>query len=711
MPRGGQSALAHVHRSEYHALAFARFSRRVKMGLLLGIVVGAAQAEEAATDTAVDVQAQLSAQAGSILRNYCIGCHAEDEPEGDLIMTSREALLIGGEKAGPSIIPGDPANSPFIAYIRGDRSPRMPKKEPPLVEDSIRVLEAWVLAGASFAGIDETTFVLDEKAAQVAAARKANLSLPDQTQTKVAEDEVLIDPLRPQKVIERRRERFALVPAPARPPACAGLVNNPIDNFVNAKTEKAGLGSLSNLCADSEFVRRVHLDVLGVIPKGEEAAVFVNDTDPEKRKRLIETLLARDAEYAAEWVAFWEEALCSSKAKIRIYGQRGDYRDWIFESFKANKPYDIWVTELVDPAMPGHPGKYILNDVMMNTLQSASNTAQVFLGTAMKCATCHNHFENEEWPQKRFFGFAGLFQQADLELVRCNVHTGELIKSKFPFDLPDTALDIPQGASYPERVTRLAQLLVDPTNARFSQTIVNRLWKRYMGHGLIEPADDFRESRPGSHPDLLEWLAYDFMSQDYDLKRTISLILNSRTYQQKHNPQIVDILELGNIDDDRRYFRSPPLRRLSAEQTIESIAMALGHQWGGDLRLFRQDHVTPFMSALGRPLTHDSVSTSRSDTVAVVQGLQLLNSEEYNQKIHASAVVRDLAEQFQNSEVAKNEVIGSIYTVALSRQAAPNEIQLTSQFIDKRLPGSTVADAIGDVFWALFTSPEFQYIH
>ena len=200
------------------------------------------------------------------------------------------------------------------------------------------------------------------------------------------------------------------------------------------------------------------------------------------------------------------------------------------------------VAELIDPTMPGHKkagqsnanGKistvaYIRNDTHVDTIQSAANTAQVFLGTGMKCASCHSHFENKEWPQARFLAFAGLFAPKDLELIRCEKHSGQYVPSRFAFDLPDAPTTVP--AEEEARLHRLAQLLVDPTNPRFAQTVVNRLWKRYLGLGLFEPADDFRLERPASHPELLAWLADDLMRHGFDLKHTIRLILTSRTYQ------------------------------------------------------------------------------------------------------------------------------------------------------------------------------------
>src|SRR5262249_39361071 len=152
-------------------------------------------------------------------------------------------------------------------------------------------------------------------------------------------------------------------------------------------------------------------------------------------------------------------------------------------------------------------------------------------------------FENEEWPQKRFLGFAGLFSPHDLELIRCEKKSGEFVAAKFPFEIPGTPTGAPEDET--GRLRRAAQMLTDPQNPRFAKAIVNRLWKRYMGLGLFEPVDDFRLSVPPSHPELLEWLAYDFMSHGYDLKHTIRLILNSRTYQTAYDPALEDHFDIA----------------------------------------------------------------------------------------------------------------------------------------------------------------------
>src|SRR6185437_6045302 len=181
------------------------------------------------------------------------------------------------------------------------------------------------------------------------------------------------------------------------------------------------------------------------------------------------------------------------------------------ENLKNNRPYDEMVAELIDSSYPSPTAPqtrgWIRNDDHVETAQSAANVAQVFLGTELKCASCHNHFLNREWTQKKFMGFASYFSTTDMEVIRCEVHEGDFIPPTFIFGEPAARQPVPKDLA--GRLRLVSRLIVDPENPRFARSLVNRLWKRYFGLGLVEPADDFRADREPSHPELLTWLADD----------------------------------------------------------------------------------------------------------------------------------------------------------------------------------------------------------
>ena len=623
-----------------------------------------------------------------LLEDRCAMCHSSDARTSGFEVTSVAALLKGGDKAGAAVVPGKPNASPLVEYLTGKRQPRMPKELPALSAAEIGAIRNWIAEGAK-----------DDSPADTKSAAAGGHALSDSEKLL---NQALFSANAEQLMILRRNLRLKNLPKPAEPPTTGGA--NPIDRFIQARWQDKQKPKLSS---DAEFLRRVYLDVIGVIPSIQEAQTFLRDRTPGKREKLIDALLARDADYAANWTPFWEEAIASTDTGV-VGGivRHGNYQDWIYNSFLINKPYDVMAAELIDPFMPNYqkpvPEKmngdysvypsFVLNSDHIETIQTAANTAQVFLGTGMKCASCHNHFLNGEWPQTRFLAFAGLFAAKDLEVIRCEAHTGKFVTASFPFRLPGVPDDVP--ADVPSRLHRLAQLLTDPLDDRFSKTIVNRLWKRYLGLGLFEPVDDYRADRPASHPELLDWLAYDFMQHGYDLKHTIRLILTSRTYQLKYEPELEDRFDIGKPSLPR-YFRSPSLRRLTAEELLDSIQAAALQKLNPTERLYKQPSSTDLTRALGRPAARNEVSTGRPEDVAVVQALELLNGQEFHDRVYNAQILNE------------SPSVERLYWAVFSRPPTAAEIQAGEEFL-KNNPGP---EGLGDMLWAMFASPGFAYVN
>ncbi|MCE9608646.1 MAG: DUF1549 and DUF1553 domain-containing protein [Chthoniobacter sp.] len=528
-----------------------------------------------------------------------------------------------------------------------------------------------------------------------------------------------------ERLVNRRAARLALVEKPAAPPTVEGTVFNDLDRFIVARWQEMKLppgAAEPVLCDDSTFLRRVYLDVIGVSPTLAEARRFLDDTQPGKRARLVDELLARSTDYAAHWTPFWLDALASNVAPT--FGgvvSRGDHLPWVHASFAQNKPYDVFVAELLDPTMPGFkkPGhvdilgvRYkvsFLRDAEHNeVLQTAADVGQVFLGTGMKCASCHNHFENDEWPQKRFLSFAGLFNGKDLEKIRCEKRSGIFVPAASPFEQPGVPTTPPSDVN--GRLHIAALLLTDPANPRFAKTFVNRLWKRLLGLGLFEPADDFRLDTPASHPALLDWLAYDFMKHGYDVQWTMRLILNSRTYQLRHDAAVEDQPDALHPRAAARFFRSPTQRRLAAEQLLDSIAVVTRQKLEDRQRLYRTHEGVPdpLNHALGRPDIRSEVSTARAGEVAVVQALELLNGARYNALLNPDVLLATLG---QTPE--PGQIVELLYLAALQRKPTEHEFDLGRTFLrDSTADGKVpLREAVTDMLWAIVTSPAFQYVN
>ncbi len=690
-------------------------------------------------DSVAAAQVSFTRDVKPILVNTCVECHSSEDPDSDFEVTSVETLKQKGKKAGAGVIPGKPDESAIVQYIRGlTDEPQMPKGSPALSEDELHLIRQWIAAGAK----DDS----GELANVPSKNQKTSFeNLSDDGQKFL--NRLLYDNLSAEErfIVTRQFRTTFLPPAPQVPEAQNSKLKpqNPIDSFIVAKWNEANLPAGNNppLCDDSAFIRRVYLDLVGKISSAESAQKFVADKSADKRAQLIEKLLARTEDYAAHWTPFWEEALCSSTTDVNGgIGSRGNHRQWIFDSFKANKPYDLFVAELIDPTLPGFRAPkaytpnnhrvisgYLKNESHEETLQTAANVSQVFLGTGMKCATCHSHFLNKEWPQARVLGFASMFAKNDLELIRCEQKSGQIIAAKFPFELPNVPSDIPKDET--NRLHRVAQQVIDPTNPRFAKAFVNRLWKRYLGLGLFEPVDDFRLDQPPSHPELLEWLAQDFVRSGYDIKHTTRLILNSCAYQFAYQPALADHFDVQKPTEPR-YFRSPSLRRLTAEQLIDSIRASTTNNWKNANRTYLEKSSSPLTRSLGRPPANNEVSTGRSDDAAVVQSLELLNGPELYNLVYSSEILNDIAKE-DNLEKA----VDKIYWLALSRAPKNEERNLAVKYLaaaaaeDSRptkkegagddsknvgrlfSSGGISREAIGDLLWALFVSPEFQYVH
>jgi hypothetical protein len=650
-----------------------------------------------------------------ILLKHCTECHSPDERRNEFETTSVETLLTKGRKAGPGVVPFKPDQSAIVEYIRGLRQPQMPRDRDRLTEDELHTIRMWIAAGAK----DDST-----EGAQI----NANVTKPQPTKPawELVDDSVgkiLLNPDAWQQAEDKlalfvkwRESRIAKLPPAPTPPQVSGPAHNPIDQFIAAKWQSANLPSATKppeLCDDATFLRRVYLDVIGLVPTLEEAQRFVGDASPGKRERLIDDLLSRHREYAINWTPFWEDAL-GSGAQASALRVRKSYRDWLVESFAQNKPYDLFTIELVNPQMAPtlpagdqepvtkdkkpvqRPTDYIIAKTHDETLVSVSNASQVFMGTSMKCAGCHNHFLNKEWPQSRFLGFAGLFVERDLELIRCERKSGRYATAEFPFEIPGLPTMTSAG-----RQQLMTVSLVDPLNPRFARSIVNRLWKRYVGLALVEPVDDFREDQPPSHPKLLDWLADDFMRHGLDLKHTIRLILASRTYQLKYDPALEDKFDVAKPTEPR-YYRSPSLRRTTAEQLVDSVRLSIAQAVDPNQRLYRQVESTALTRALGRPASRVEISTCRPDDVAVVQSLELLNGRELTDFIYKGKLADALLESNDPKVVAEK-----IYLATLSRSPTPEEKKLAAEYVEQC---SDLQQGIRDTLWAIFCSPEFQYI-
>ncbi|HTL18513.1 MAG TPA: DUF1549 domain-containing protein [Patescibacteria group bacterium] len=469
-------------------------------------------------------QVSFSNDIKPILEASCIKCHGRGRDKGNFRIDSRETLLKGGDSGSPVVI-GKSDESLLIELVSGlDPDNVMPKKGSKLTKDQIALLRAWIDQGAKW------------------------------------DSEI----------------SFAKQPPRNLSPASANITvrgkANPIDAILEPYFKTNRIKSASPV-SDAVFARRVYLDVIGLLPTPEELDGFIADKNADKRARLVQRLLADNQRYAEHWLTFWNDALRNDyRGTGYIDGGRKQITAWLFNALVRNMPYDKFVAELVNPTeasagfSKGIVWRGVVNASQVPAMQAAQNISQVFMGVNLKCASCHDSFIND-WTLADSYALANIYSDEPLEIFHCDKPTGR--KAGLQFLYPELG-DIPATTNKAARLQQLAQIITSPKNGRLPRTIVNRLWAKFFGRGLVEPVDDMEST--AWNQVLLDWLAEDLVQNQYDLKKTIQRMLTSRAYQM---PAVAAEQEARNF-----VFRGPTVRRVSAEQFRDALGMLTGVWYG-----------------------------------------------------------------------------------------------------------------------------------
>jgi hypothetical protein len=521
-----------------------------------------------------------------ILQASCVKCHGRGRAKGGFSIETRASLLEGGD-SGPAIVPGTSQASHLIALVAGlDPDNVMPQKGSRLKPEQIGLLRAWIDQGAPW-----------DPSVSFAKAEPRNIdprqpALPD-TPT-IAETTGASGSPGVQSPARVHAGRATLIPAHATD----ATPDNPIDRLLAPYFAERGI-TPGPLVDDRQFARRVYLDTIGLLPSPDALQAFVADRQPDKRQRLVARLLADRQRYADHWLSFWNDALRNDyRGPGFIDGGRQQISRWLYTALLENLPYDRFVAQLINPA-PGAEGftkgiiwRGVVNASQTPPMQAAQNVSQVFMGVNLKCASCHDSFIND-WQLADAYGLAGIYADKPLEMVECDRPTGRMAPAKF---LYAKLGGIDAKAARAARLQQLAGVITGRQNGRLSRTIVNRLWARFMGRGLVEPVDDMEQ--PAWDGDLLDWLAEDLVAHGYDLKHTMARILTSRAYQMAAVDLSADGAQVGGAlatapaaavssgapsggaNASATAFRGPAIRRMSAEQFADAISMVTG-VWQG----------------------------------------------------------------------------------------------------------------------------------
>jgi mono/diheme cytochrome c family protein len=464
----------------------------------------------------------FKSQIKPILEASCIRCHGRGRSHGGLKIDSRLSLLKGGD-SGPAAMAGHSANSYIIELVSGlNPDEVMPKKGKKLTPEEVGVLRAWIDEGLPW------------------------------------DPEISFAPVAPQN----------LVPRSPKMPA-AHHESNPVDRFTDVYFQQHHVEPLHPV-DDRIYARRVYLDTIGLLPPKEELEAFVASHKSNKRAALVKRLLARNDAYAQNWLTFWNDMLRNDyRGTGYIDGGREQVTKWLYSALLTNMPYDQFVAQLINPGhaaegfSKGIVWRGVVNASQMPPMQAAQNVSQVFMGVNLKCASCHDSFIND-WQLSDAYGLANVFSDQPLEIYRCDVPTGQKAPTKFIFSQLG---DLPATTNKAVRLRALAAVITGPKDGRLSRTIVNRLWARFFGRGLVEPVDDMQQT--AWDPDVLDWLAQDLVAHHYDVKQTMERILTSRAYQ-------MPAVNLGEQHNTNFVFTGPDIRRMTAEQYRDALASLTG---------------------------------------------------------------------------------------------------------------------------------------
>jgi hypothetical protein len=516
---------------------------------------------------------------------------------------------------------------------------------------------------------------------------------------------------------------------PVKPEALAQR-NNFVDDHVFAK-----LGALriepSDLCGDEAFLRRAFLDTIGTLPTPAEVRAFLADRRPDKRARVIEALLERP-----EFVDYWALQLGDLFQNRRerdhdVRGTKGvrSFHEWLRRQVAANRPWDELARDVLtasgkstdNPAI----GYFIVTvgeERQADRSEVVASVAQAFLGTRIGCAKCHNH-PLEKYTQDDYYHFAGFFSRIKLErkdptkgvttlmvgtqspnqdknpIGVVQPRTGVFLK---PQPLDRSALEVIAGQD-PRQL--LAAWMTDPKNEYFSGAMVNRLWRHFLGVGLVEPVDDLRASNPPTNPELWRALNKEFVAHRFDLKHLMRVILNSRTYQ------LSSTTRPGN-ETDTRFFSHYYARRLPAEVLLDALSHSTevpdafpGYPVGARaIQMPEPGLRSYFLSLFGRSDRVTACACERSGEVTMPQLLHLQNGKSVVDKVRAP---EGRLAALLKSKLTDGQLIDELFLATLSHPPSAAVVARVKKdlAIDKR------DEVFRDLFWALLNSKEFAFNH
>lgn len=492
--------------------------------------------------------------------------------------------------------------------------------------------------------------------------------------------------------------------------------------------------------SDAEFLRRVYLDLTGRIPRAAEVRDFLADDSPDKRRKLVDRLLAGPT-YIIHYTNLWRAAMLpEADADQQIRFTLPGFEAWLRSRLAENRNYAEIAREVLTLGVSAQDMQafnqqnaatpaafYQAKAGMPENLASA--TSRVFLGVRIECAQCHDH-PFDDWKQQEFWSYAAFFADVQRPPMEGQTDvapppskhslmipgTEEVVQARF---LKGEQLD--WSARSDPRMT-LAEWVTSPDNPYFSRAAVNRTWAHHFGIGLVDPLDDFSPNNPPSHPELLDLLAREFVAHDFDFKFMIRAITASRTYQlssavggtssppvSSEDDRTSGGLEVPPTDTDPRLFARMPVRAMTPEQIFDSLAQAVGYRQPFDPEQpinfnndqARQEFLENFKNESESP-------TERGSTI--LQALQLMNGRFISDATDL-ADSQTLAAVIDAPFLDTAGKVEALFLTTLTRPPTEGEMAKFEAYVESGGARNDKVAALGDVFWALLNSSEFLTNH
>lgn len=493
---------------------------------------------------------------------------------------------------------------------------------------------------------------------------------------------------------------------------------NYIDKLVYDKLHKLRIIP-APLCDDETFIRRVFIDIVGKLPEPSERERFLASTEPKKREQLVDELIARK-EFSEMWVMKWAELLqirtFNNGAQQVSYKAALGYYNWLRDRIAGNVPFNQVVKEILSSeggTFASPPTNFF--QVEQDTLKLTENVAQVFMGTRIQCAQCHNH-PFDRWTMDDYYGFASFFAQVkrkNAEDPRERIifdGGGEVnhLVTKQPVKPRFLGAKTPDDFGKKTRREAVAEWLSSTDNPWFAKNVSNIVWAHFFGVGITDPVDDVRISNPPSNPELLAALSGKLVEYNYDVRKLVRDICTSRTYQ------LSSATNETNETDQRNFSRSL-VRRVRAEVLLDCISQATetpnkfkGLPLGSRAVQIADGNTSNyFLTTFGRATRATVCSCEVKMEPNLSQALHLLNGDATHNRIQQGKVVPSFLEQKKTPE----EVIRLLYLKTVNREPTGEEQGKLMAAVNEGQDEKEKQAILNDVFWALLNSKEFIFNH